>query len=75
MPDTDHRLPRPVLPVRYELVLAPDLDAATFRGEVTIELEVVEPTDTVTLHAVDLRIDAAWVTVDGRHLDASPELH
>ncbi len=75
MPDTDHRLPRPVLPVRYELELAPDLDAATFRGEVTIELEVVEPTDTVTLHAVDLRIDAAWVTVDGRHLDASPELH
>jgi len=59
-----YRLPANVIPSAYELVLEPDLDAATFAGEVTIDVEVVEPTWEVVLNAIDLQLDAA--EVDGR---------
>ena len=53
----DYRLPRAVVPRRYELTLAPDLGAATFEGEGSIEVEVAEPVSEVLLNAVDLEID------------------
>ena len=34
--DNPYRLPRTVLPTHYALTLEPDLDAATFSGEVDI---------------------------------------
>jgi puromycin-sensitive aminopeptidase len=49
-----HRLPTIVRPHRYDLTIAPDLDASTFTGAVSIGLEIVEPTDTIVLHAKDL---------------------
>jgi puromycin-sensitive aminopeptidase len=63
-----------VVPLRYDLELAPDLDDATFRGTVAIEVDVAEPTDTVVLNALDLTVDAAWVRVDGADHDAGIEL-
>lgn len=54
-----YRLPRTVVPSHYELVLEPDLDAATFAGTVAIDVEVVEPVDEIVLNALDLEIDAA----------------
>ena len=44
-------------------MLEPDLTAATFRGNVDVELSVTEPVDQVVLNAVDL--DIHGVTVDG----------
>ena len=61
MSDTSHRLPEDVRPYRYDLVLEPDLDAATFAGQVTIAIQVQRPTDTVVLHALDLEISMATV--------------
>ncbi len=55
----DYRLPRAVVPRRYELTLAPDLGAATFEGEGSIEVEIAEPVSEVLLNAVDLEIDEA----------------
>ncbi len=52
----DYRLPRAVVPRRYELTLAPDLGAATFEGEGSIEVEIAEPVSEVLLNAVDLEI-------------------
>src|SRR5262245_44238521 len=49
-----YRLPTIVRPHRYDLTITPDLDASTFTGTVSIDLEVTEPTDTVILHAKDL---------------------
>jgi puromycin-sensitive aminopeptidase len=59
-----YRLPANVVPISYELVLVPDLQAATFAGTVSILVEVVEATAEVVLNAVDLQIDGA--EVDGQ---------
>jgi puromycin-sensitive aminopeptidase len=71
--DDQHRLPRSVVPLRYDLELAPDLERATFRGSVTIEVDVLEPVEQVVLHAVDLDIDSAWIGRDGTALDVGIE--
>src|SRR5438045_3498936 len=52
----DFRLPAAVRPKAYRLSLDPDLDALTFKGEVTIELDVKTPTKEIVLHAANLEI-------------------
>ena len=70
-----HRLPRTIVPARYELTLEPDLPGAVFSGSVAISVDVVEPTDTVVLNAIELEIDEAWVLLaNGRRLDAGVSL-
>ncbi|HHC08461.1 MAG TPA: hypothetical protein ENK55_07070, partial [Actinobacteria bacterium] len=70
--EADHRLPRTVVPSRYRLRLAPDLDAARFDGEVAVDVEVVEEVDAVVVNAADLEIhDAALVAPDGERIGAS----
>src|SRR5262245_32339462 len=54
-----YRLPRTVLPTRYELLLEPDLPAARFSGHVVIAVEVVEPVEVVWLNAAELAITEA----------------
>ncbi len=58
-----YRLPRMVLPSRYVLGLAPDLDACTFTGQVSIDIQVTEPVGQIVLNAADLDITAG--DVDG----------
>ena len=58
-----HRLPRTVLPRRYELSLVPDLGAASFTGTVVIACECVEATGEIALNAKEL--DVHTVTVNG----------
>ena len=48
------RLPRFVLPLRYDLALAPDLDAHTFQGQVRIQLRVDQPTRDIVMHSFEL---------------------
>jgi puromycin-sensitive aminopeptidase len=63
-----------VVPRRYELHLVPDLPGATFSGSVDVDVEVRAATASVVLNALELDIDEAWVTVDGRRLEASVAL-
>ena len=61
MPDSDpYRLPRVVVPSRYELTIEPDLDAGTFSGHEQVAVEVREPVTDVVVNAVDLDIDDVW---------------
>jgi puromycin-sensitive aminopeptidase len=53
------RLPRAVRPLRYDLLIRPDLDASTFSGRVRIALDVLQPSDTIVLHARGLEVDLA----------------
>jgi aminopeptidase N len=61
MAPTDPRLPSHVVPQRYELVLEPNIGAATFRGSVLIDIEVLEKTDEIVCNAADLEIDGVQV--------------
>ena len=58
-PSARHRLPYSVEPRRYALRLTPDLDDATFTGEVHIEVLVHEAVDEIVLHAAELTVDSA----------------
>ena len=70
-----YRLPRTVLPRRYQLRIEPDLAAATFAGTEDVAVEVVEAVDRVVLNAADLEIDEAWlVGPDGERVEATTSL-
>ncbi len=58
------RLPENARPEHYALHLTPDLKAATFTGQETIDLLLATPSTTVTLNALELTI--ASVTAFGQ---------
>ncbi len=62
-----YRLPRHTAPARYELTLEPDLDAGTFAGAVTIQVDTSAATPTLVLNAIELEIDGC--TLDGDPAD------
>jgi puromycin-sensitive aminopeptidase len=63
-PSLAHRLPRTVLPRRYELELDVDPARDEVPGRVGVEVEVVAGTATVELHAAGPRIGDATVVLD-----------
>ena len=68
-PPASGRLPSGVKPARYDLRLALEPEAGTFRGRAKVGVSVAKPTDRLVLHALDLEFAA--VTVNGRRLDPS----
>jgi puromycin-sensitive aminopeptidase len=56
-----YRLPRHVIPLRYDLQLEPDLTAARFTGEETITLTILQPTSEIVLNAIELDIASAQI--------------
>ncbi|MGH7259370.1 MAG: M1 family metallopeptidase [Nitrospiraceae bacterium] len=60
-----YRLPRHILPTRYDLRLTPDLTAAAFAGDATITVTVRRATKTIVLNAAELDVTAASVTHNG----------
>jgi puromycin-sensitive aminopeptidase len=64
-PSAQHRLPYTVEPRRYALRLAPDLEGASFTGEVHIEVLVHEAVGEIVLHATELTIASAHLEPAG----------
>ena len=58
------RLPRAVVPARYDLVLEPDLEAASFAGSVEVGVEVHERVGEIVVNALELAIDEATLRRD-----------
>ena len=56
-----YRLPRHVVPIRYDLRLEPDLTIARFAGQETVTLTVLQPTSDIVLNAIDLDITSAQI--------------
>lgn len=56
---TTTQLPRTVRPTHYDIALVPNAQALTFAGKITIALDVLEPTPSITLNALDITIQSA----------------
>jgi len=70
-----YRLPRHVVPTRYELRLEPDLVTASFTGLERVSLAVAEPTREIVLNAAELAIaEASAADAAGRVLPARATL-
>ena len=63
MQKSNHLLPNSVNLVNYDLRLWLDFDNFTFDGRVLIDINICEPVREITLHAVELEIDASNVEV------------
>ncbi|MFZ0015398.1 MAG: M1 family metallopeptidase [Acidimicrobiia bacterium] len=62
MSDNPFRLPRHTAPTHYDLRLDLDLETFTFVGSVGVDLEVREPTDSLTLNAAEVEIKSATLS-------------
>ena len=58
-------LPETARPNKYRIKLRPDLTDFTFEGEQSIDIQVLEPTSSIVLNAVDLMIDKASIHAMG----------
>ena len=54
--ELSYRLPKTVVPRRYDLSLTPDLTAFTFDGRETVTVDVTTETSEIVLNAVELEI-------------------
>ena len=58
-------LPNYVKPSRYTLTLEPDMEAASFLGHETVEIEVLTATSSITLNASELQITSCSILPAG----------
>ena len=61
--NSPYRLPRTILPSRYQVSLVPDLENASFTGTVSIAVTPVEAASEIVLNAIELQIHS--VSVNG----------
>ena len=61
--DNPFRLPRTVTPVKYQVSLTPDLDAASFEGSVRIAATAEKGVSEIVMNAIELTISS--VSVNG----------
>jgi aminopeptidase N len=67
------RLAPIVTPEHYRLHLAPDFESDTFQGQVTIDVRVTQPTNTITLNAAEMRFLDATISSGGVAQPATTE--
>jgi aminopeptidase N len=65
------RLPETVRPDHYTLTLTPDLTAATFTGVESIDVTLAEPSDHITLNAIEIAFQSVTVSADGKQQTAT----
>jgi aminopeptidase N len=65
-PAFGQRLPTTIVPEHYDLHFSPDLARETFEGDETIQVRLIEPSASITLHAVEIDVRDASVTAAGR---------
>jgi aminopeptidase N/puromycin-sensitive aminopeptidase len=73
-PAQAQRLPQTVRPEHYTLVLTPDLKAATFSGVESIDVNLAEPANRITLNAAEIDFESVSVTANGKRQLASVSL-
>ncbi|MDE1176577.1 MAG: M1 family metallopeptidase [Edaphobacter sp.] len=68
------RLPQGVHPEHYSLVLTPDLKAATFTGEETIDVTLDQPATAITLNASEIKFSSVKISTGSGEQTASVSL-
>jgi aminopeptidase N len=68
------RLPLTVIPEHYTLALTPNLKAATFSGVESIDVNLAEPADHITLNAAEIAFVSVSATADGKEQKATISL-
>ncbi|CAD6194528.1 unnamed protein product [Caenorhabditis auriculariae] len=63
------RLPTFAKPIHYDVQLAPDLQQFKFDGKVSIDVEILEDTDVLKVHAQTLAINGASVKIESKVYD------
>ncbi len=58
-------LPDTARPSKYRITLQPDLQNFTFKGDQSVELQVLKPTTTIVLNSVELDISSASLHANG----------
>ncbi|MBT4515587.1 MAG: hypothetical protein HOC77_10905, partial [Chloroflexi bacterium] len=67
-----YRLPKTIVPSRYDITLEPDLQAYTFAGSEAIDIAVSESVDEMVINSIEIEIDEAWLSAaDGSRTDVS----
>jgi aminopeptidase N len=65
------RLSREVKPEHYTLKLTPDLKAATFHGEESIEVTLAQPATSITLNAIEIKFGTVTVSAAAKEQTAT----
>jgi aminopeptidase N/puromycin-sensitive aminopeptidase len=65
------RLSQTVKPEHYTLTLTPDLKAATFAGVEQIDLDLKEPSTTITLNSAEIEFQSVTVSAGGNNQTAT----
>ena len=74
-PETTTQLPRNVRPTHYDVAVVPHAQALGFDGKVTIDIDVLQPTDRITLNAEDLSFSSVTLApVKGTSVFAAPKI-
>jgi aminopeptidase N/puromycin-sensitive aminopeptidase len=64
------RLPQTVKPERYTLSLSPDLNTATFTGRESIDVDVEQPVNAITLNSAEIKFESVTTSLNGKTLTA-----
>jgi puromycin-sensitive aminopeptidase len=67
--EAEYRLPRTVVPRRYDLVLEPDLESGTFAGSEAVVVDVVDAVEEIVLNAAGLEIGTGRLEGPGGTLE------
>jgi aminopeptidase N len=69
------QLPRSVRPTNYDVAVVPHVDMLSFDGKVTVAIDVLTPTASITLNAIDLKFSSvSLVPVSGKASLGTPKV-
>ena len=68
-------LPKNVKPLHYDLSLEPNFETFKYDGHVTIDLDIVEDTKSITLNTIDIEIHSTKVTSGSTTITTAPSIH
>ncbi|GLQ95514.1 M1 family metallopeptidase [Dyella acidisoli] len=69
------QLPRNVRPSHYEVAVTPHVDTLSFDGKATVTVDVLQPSTSITLNAIDLKFSSASLaSVSGKAAFGTPKI-